>query len=75
MVNKKLFLNKVTLIKSLRGFRRGFPIDFDSDITILVGDNGTGKTTLLDLIRSCCKVNSFWKSDLSGYAIIEGKKT
>lgn len=32
--------------------RRTFAIDFRPDVTILIGENGTGKTTLLNLLHS-----------------------
>lgn len=38
-------------IKNLKCFSDWFTIDFDSDINILVGNNGTGKSTILEAIN------------------------
>ena len=51
-------------IKNFRGFEDE-SIDFD-DITVFVGENNTGKTTILDAIRFVMGAKSF-KSDFSRY--------
>ena len=38
-------------IKNFKCFSDWFTIDFDSDINILVGNNGTGKSTILEVIN------------------------
>lgn len=38
-------------IKNFKCFSNWFTIDFDSDINILVGNNGTGKSTILEAIN------------------------
>ena len=39
---------------SLPFLRPGFDLVFDSAITIIVGENGTGKSTLLEAIAALC---------------------
>ena len=45
----KTRINKLT-IKAFRGFENEISIDFDKNLTVLIGVNGSGKTTLLDAI-------------------------
>lgn len=61
----ELFKQKKEVIKGNSGYRnktditihyfklfeKGLSIDFKNDITIIVGDNGTGKTSLINLIQ------------------------
>lgn len=46
----KAILNKLTL-QNYRGFEGGFTIDFDENLTVFIGNNGSGKTTILDAIH------------------------
>lgn len=62
----KAELVKETLIidsMELRGFRRfeNLKMNFESDLTVIVGDNGAGKTSVLDSIS---KVLSWFNNDL-----------
>ncbi len=74
----ELYIKRLEIIKDLRTFKKGFSIDFDVPITILVGENGTGKSTLLDLIRTEYAPEagvSVWRPmNLEGYAKITGIK-
>jgi predicted ATPase len=38
-------------------FQRGFELNFDTPITIIVGENGSGKSTLLEAIALACGFN------------------
>ncbi|MBI4440666.1 AAA family ATPase [Candidatus Woesearchaeota archaeon] len=69
---KKLFVEWVEITKDIRGFSRGFSLDFTAPLTILVGENGTGKSTLLDLIRSHYTSSGLWQDDLKEYARVTG---
>lgn len=62
-----IYLKSVTYVKNNHSTFSEFPfsipvmrnmnsISFDSPVTILVGDNGTGKSTLLEAI--CCSINA-----------------
>lgn len=44
-----MYINKV-IISNFKGFKN-FNLDFRSGINVLVGDNGTGKTTILEAIN------------------------
>ncbi len=46
-LNKSSYLNNLPVIKSLRELGR---LDFGADVTFFVGENGTGKSTLLEAI-------------------------
>lgn len=62
-----IYLKSVTYVKNNHSTFLEFPfsipvmrnmnsINFDSPVTILVGDNGTGKSTLLEAL--CCSINA-----------------
>lgn len=42
-------------IENFRGIKN-MVIAFDRDITVLIGENNTGKTTILDALRLCLDV-------------------
>lgn len=56
LFQKELFLNKIKICnyKKIRKLK----INFDKELTVLIGDNGVGKTTILDAIRK----NIMWIS-------------
>ncbi len=67
-------LNTKMIIKSLKltNFRNytGLDLSFDSDINVLVGDNGVGKTNILEAIYLLSTTRSFrarYDSDLISY--------
>jgi predicted ATPase len=39
---------------NLRAFSRGIDLQFRSTVTLFVGENGTGKSTLLEALAECC---------------------
>lgn len=46
-LDKSSYLNGLPVIKYLKEFER---LDFSADVTFFVGENGTGKSTLLEAI-------------------------
>lgn len=45
-----LFLENIILTENYRGFKKSARIDFKPGITLLVGDQGAGKSTILSLL-------------------------
>ncbi len=41
---------KITFLEDLRTFKKGEIIELNSPNTLLVGDNGCGKSTLMQLV-------------------------
>jgi predicted ATPase len=66
------------MLQDFRCFKKGFTLDFEAPITILVGENGCGKSTLIDLIRNAYKEageDDLWMpSNIDGYCRVTGKK-
>lgn len=72
---RNIFVKSITLTENLRNLKKGYKIKFDSPITLLVGENGTGKTTILDLIRSYYDIETrSYKSSLGKKIRIFGSK-
>jgi predicted ATPase len=46
-----MYLNSVEVISDIRPLKAGVKLNFTSNITFIVGDNGVGKSTLLECIR------------------------
>lgn len=42
---------------NVRAFSRGLDLDFRTRVSFFVGENGTGKSTLLEAIAECCRFN------------------
>src|ERR1700733_12640700 len=42
---------------NIRAFSRGIDLAFRSKVTFFVGENGTGKSTLLEALAECCGFN------------------
>lgn len=51
-------LTNLTFIKDHRGFQKGFRIEFKPGINLLVGDQGTGKSTLLQQLAQFGKLKN-----------------
>ncbi len=68
-----IFLKKLRLTDDVRNLKQGLEIEFDSPITLLVGDIGVGKSTLLDLIRSQYNIDSgsYMKQDMDKHLEVE----
>ena len=58
-------IKSITFKKDFRCFVKGDKFDFRSGINVLVGDQGSGKSTLIELIRSKLESNKFDSSDSS----------
>ena len=48
---------KQVIIENFRNFQGRHPFDFSKDITILLGDNGNGKSSIFDAIQWCLTGN------------------
>ncbi|MFA5071209.1 MAG: AAA family ATPase [Candidatus Pacearchaeota archaeon] len=48
-------LESATFLKDYRCFKEGFSLSFRKGINVLVGDQGTGKSSLLQLLGEPCK--------------------
>ncbi len=61
-------LGKITFTRDCRCFKTGYELEFTAPITLLVGEIGTGKSTLLDLLRYSHGVedDSYLKGDSRG---------
>lgn len=46
-----MYLNSVEVISDIHPLKAGVKLNFTSNITFIVGDNGVGKSTLLECIR------------------------
>lgn len=71
-----LFLRSLVLTQDFRNLKKGYKIEFDSPITLLAGENGCGKSSVLDLIRSYygAKAGSYYKQKEFGKIIeVKGK--
>lgn len=53
-----MIVKSVALRAPFRDFPEGFSVNFPSRVTVIVGDNGAGKSSLLGLIRG--QFNSAW---------------
>jgi len=47
---KDLFLNSIEFTSDLKPIKSGFKISFNKEITVLVGNNGVGKSTILEAL-------------------------
>jgi predicted ATPase len=52
-------LTRVTFLKDYRKFKKGFTLEFRPGVNLLVGDNGAGKSSLLQLIRHMTSGDKF----------------
>jgi predicted ATPase len=68
----KNFVEQLHITSDCRCFKAGYTLDFTAPVTILVGENGTGKSTLLDLIRSHFPQEGLWQANLKEYATVKG---
>ncbi len=61
-------LRKMTFTRDCRCFKTGYEIEFTTPITLLVGEIGTGKSTLLDILRFYHGIEdtSYFKGDHTG---------
>jgi predicted ATPase len=69
-----LYVRKLTIKKSIRSLPVGMAIEF-SPITLLVGENGCGKSTILDMLREHYGVKDtsyFKKTGLADHADVDG---
>lgn len=48
---------KQVIIENFRNFQGKHPFDFSKDVTILLGDNGNGKSSIFDAIQWCLTGN------------------
>lgn len=46
-----LYIKSVEVISDVHPLKSGIKLDFNKNVTIIVGDNGVGKSTLLECIR------------------------
>lgn len=60
-----MLLDKIKVTKDVRCLSKGLEIEFSTPLTLLVGDIGTGKSTMLDMIRGAygVKGRSYFKED------------
>lgn len=58
----ELPVKSITMKADFRSFTKGKTFVFDNRVTVLAGDNGTGKSTLTDLIRSRLEAETSMKS-------------
>ena len=58
-------------IKNFRQFKGQNIIDFNTDgkITVILGDNGTGKTTLMQFFNWVFYGNYYFDNDVNAYAV------
>lgn len=70
----ELFAKEAKVLKDIRTFKTGFAIPFSTPITLLVGDNGCGKSTFLDMMREFygIKDTTYLKQDAQGYMEVSG---
>ena len=54
-LDRKSYLNDLPVVKFLKEERR---LDFPTDVTFLVGENGTGKSTLIEAVAVCAGFNA-----------------
>ena len=52
---ESIFLKSVTLSKKIHSLKKNLKIEFNSPLTYITGDQGTGKSTLLGLIHNVDK--------------------
>jgi ABC-type lipoprotein export system ATPase subunit len=45
--------NRIISLRVIGGFLDGLTLDFDTGLTCIIGARGTGKSTILELIRFC----------------------
>ncbi len=62
-----MILNRITIHEDYRKLPKDFSLEFKNNITIITGENGTGKSTLLDLIKQSTEKN--FSSDFSNYTL------
>lgn len=58
--------NRIISLRVIGGFLDGLTLDFDTGLTCIIGARGTGKSTILELIRFC--LDQLPKKDLSAAA-------
>lgn len=70
------FLKKIKFVKDCRTFKTGDEIEFMPGMTAIVGINGCGKSTILDILRSEFKISdtSYLKGDMKGYVELDSDK-
>lgn len=61
-------LSKITFTRDCRCFKAGYELEFTAPVTLLVGEIGTGKSTILDVLRYHygIKDDSYLKGDSRG---------
>ncbi|MDR0764601.1 MAG: AAA family ATPase [Synergistaceae bacterium] len=57
-------INRVE-IKDFLVFKGEFAVDFCSGVNVIIGGNGTGKTTLLKVLYAACEFSRMWKQQTS----------
>ncbi len=70
------FLSKIEYKSATHPFKKGYAVQFTAPCTFLVGENGCGKSTILDTIRSYFDVNDqtyLKRQDLHKSAILTVK--
>ena len=58
--------NRIISLRVIGGFLDGLTLDFDTGLTCIIGARGTGKSTILELIRFC--LDQLPKKELSAAA-------
>jgi predicted ATPase len=56
-------IKSIEFKKDFRSFKQGERFDFRPGVNLLVGDQGSGKSTLIELLRSALESNKFSESD------------
>ncbi len=62
-----MILNKITIHQEYRKIPKDFSLEFKNKTTVITGENGTGKSTILDLINQTNKEQ--YSSNFSNYTL------
>lgn len=62
-----MILNKIIIHQEYRKIPKDFSLEFKNKITVITGENGTGKSTILDLINQSNKEQ--YSSNFSNYTL------
>lgn len=63
-----MILNKITINQEYRKIPKDFYLEFKNNLTVITGENGTGKSTLLDLIKQSSEKTKY-SADFSNYTL------